>query len=372
MKVPFANLTRDEQETFFEGDSVEERIRKNVNDVMNRKNFILGDYVEKFEKTFAEYCGVKHCIGVSSGLSALELALIGIGVNEGQEVISVANTFNATIAAILKVGAKPILVDSSPSNYNINIDEVKSKITSKTRAIIPVHLYGQIVEMDKLKESVGDIPIIEDACQSHGAFYNGKRAGSFGVAGCFSFYPGKNLGAYGDGGAITTNDDKLAEFLRKTRNYGQSKKYCHDERPDNSRLDTIQAAVLIEKLKVLDQWNERRAENSHLYREMLEGIDEIKLPNERRKGEHVYHLFAIHAEKRDELEKDLEEKGIQVGKHYPIPIHLQPCFNDLGYKEGDFPITEKLSKEILSLPMFPSLKEEEIDYISNKIKEFYS
>jgi dTDP-4-amino-4,6-dideoxygalactose transaminase len=363
MNVPFADITRDEKETFIDGESVDVRIRRAVNDVISRKNFILGDYVEKFENEFANYCNIKHCIGVSNGLSALELSLIGLKIKD--EVITVTNTFNATVGAIMKSGAHPILIEASEKNYNIDINKIENAITDRTQAIMPVHLYGQTVDMDKLR-------IIEDACQAHGAFYNEKRAGSFGNAGCFSFYPGKNLGGYGDGGAVITNDDSLAEFLRKTRNYGQTKKYHHDERPDNSRLDTIQAAVLVEKLKVLDKWNIMRAENAEKYRERLKDIEQIVLPTERKKGEHIYHLFVIQAKERDLLGEYLGKNGIQTGLHYPVPIHLQSCFEKLNYKKGDFPASEKLSNEILSLPMFPTMKENEINYVCENIKKFYT
>jgi dTDP-4-amino-4,6-dideoxygalactose transaminase len=371
MNVPFANITQDERETYIEGESVEAGIRKNIDKVLDKKDFILGAYVSEFETAFAKYCGAKHCVGVGNGLSALELALIGIGIEKGDEVITVANTFNATVAAIAKLGAKVKLVDANYQDSNMDLSQLKSAISKNTKAIMPVHLYGQIVEMDKLEEIAQDIPIVEDACQAHGAVYNGRKAGGFGTAGCFSFYPGKNLGAYGDGGAIVTNSDRLAEFLKKTRNYGQTKKYCHDIRPDNSRLDTIQAAVLVEKLKVLDRWNSMRMENSDIYRENLSGIEEIKIPSERKRGEHIYHLFVIKAEKRDELESYLSGKGIQTGKHYPVPIHMQECFYNLGYKKGDFPASEKLSDSILTLPMFPTLKKEEIEHTARSLKEFY-
>jgi dTDP-4-amino-4,6-dideoxygalactose transaminase len=379
MNVPFGNLNRDESETIsnfgnLRSDFLSSAIKNNILIVIDKKDFILGKFVADFEKAFAEYCGVKHCIGVSNGLSALELSLIGAGVGEGDEVITVANTFNATIGAILKTGAKAVLVDADYDNFNLDISQIESKITDKTQAIMPVHLYGQAVDMDKLM-AIADkynIPIIEDACQAHGSKFNGQRAGSFGLAGCFSFYPGKNLGCYGDGGAIVTNDDNLASFLRKTRNYGQEKKYLHNTRADNSRLDTIQAAVLLPKLMVLDEWNEMRRINADLYRRELMDVKEIELPSQRKEGEHVYHLFVIKAEKRDELERHMKEKGVEVGLHYPVPIHLQPCFSSLGYKQGDFPVSERLSKSILTLPMFPTLREEEVKYVADCIKNFYS
>lgn len=297
MKVPFANLQRDEKETQIEGENIEERIKRNILDVIKRKNFILGDYVERFEKAFADYCGVKHCIGIANGLSALELSLIGLNIWAGDEVITVANTFNATVAAIVKIGVAPVLVDASEEDFNLEFHQVLNSLTNKTKAIIPVHLYGQTASMDNFLRLAQQyrIPIIEDACQAHGSYFNGKRAGSFGAAGCFSFYPGKNLGCYGDGGAIVTNDGELANFLKATRNYGQTKKYFHYIRPDNSRLDTIQAAVLIEKLRVLDSWNTMRADNAQIYRKLLQDVPEIQLPKERKRGEHIYHLFVVRA-----------------------------------------------------------------------------
>lgn len=374
MKVPFSNITRDEQETFIDNETVETRIKRNILDVMQKKNFILGNYVDEFEKNFAEYCGTKHCISVGNGLSALELSLIGLGIDKYHEVITVANTFNATAAAIAKTRANTVLVDCSEKDFNIDPSKIEKQITTKTRAILPVHLYGQTNNMEILNNISDEygVPILEDACQAHGAIFKGKRAGNLGIAGCFSFYPGKNLGAYGDGGAITTNNDNLAEFLKKTRNYGQTKKYCHDIRPDNSRLDTIQAAVLIEKLKVLDKWNSMRRENAKLYREKLEDMQEIKLPYQRDENSHVYHLYVIKAKNRDKLAKFLEEKEVQTGLHYPVPIHMQQCFYDLVCPEGRFPVAEKLSKEILTLPMFPTMRPEEIQYVSDSIKEFYA
>lgn len=370
MKVPFADITRDEGETFIEEENVETRIMRNIQEVIKKKNFVLGDYVEKFEKAFADYCGVKHCIGVANGLSALELALMGMGVGKGHQVITAANTFNATAAAIVKTGAELILVDANPDNYNLDLEKAKG-LRDSAGIIIPVHLYGQTVNTPELKLS--GFKIIEDACQAHGALFNQIRAGNLGEAGCFSFYPGKNLGAYGDGGAVVTNNDDLAEFLRKTRNYGQTRKYQHDERPDNSRLDTIQAAVLIEKLKVLDRWNEMRMNNADVYREELKDIDEMKTPTERIRGEHVYHLFVVRAKNRDELARYLGERGVQTGLHYPVPIHEQPCFSrELGDLRGKFPITELLSKEILTLPMFPTMRREEIKYVADCIKTFYA
>lgn len=372
--VPFANFTRDLTETEIDGVTVDSLIRTNVDRVLTKNDYVLGGFVGEFEKAFAGYCGVKHCVGVGSGLSALELSLRALDVGLDDEVITVANTFNATVAAIAKVGAKTVLVEPSQRDFNMDIGAVKSAITAKTKVVLPVHLYGQTVDMDDLLALAAEhnLLVLEDACQSHGSLYAGRRAGSFGNAGCFSFYPGKNLGGIGDGGAIITDDDSLASKLRKIRNYGQTKKYLHDELPDNSRLDTIQAAALLEKLKVLDKWNGMRADNAEVYREELSSLAEVGLPTERARGEHIYHLFVIRTGQRDPLADYLAARGIQSGVHYPVPIHLQPCFEDLGYVKGDFPLSEQICDTILTLPMFPTLRREEIKYVAACMKDFFA
>jgi len=371
MKVPFCDLTRDERETFIDGKNVEEIINENIMKAREKKDYVLGGFTREFEENFAKYCGTKYCIGVGSGLAGLELSLrsLGIGQNENDEVITVANTFNATAAAINKVGANVVLADCG-EDYNIDVERVEKEISRRTKAIMPVHLYGKIADVKGL-EKFG-VPIIEDACQAHGAIFENQRAGSFGVAGAFSFYPGKNLGGIGDGGAIVTNEEGLNNFLREARNYGQIEKYNHATFPDNSRLDNIQAAALVPKLGVLDEWNGKRMKNALQYYENLSEVDEILIPEKNFEKEHVYHLYVIQSQERDELSKYLNESGIQTGLHYPIPIHLQKSFAENGYRKGDFPNSERLSERILSLPMFPTLKNEEINYVSNKIKEFYS
>ncbi|MFA5175698.1 MAG: DegT/DnrJ/EryC1/StrS family aminotransferase [Candidatus Nanoarchaeia archaeon] len=371
MKVPFGDLRRDERETKIDGRSIEEINKEKILTVIENKDFILGKGVEEFEKNFADYCGVKYCIGVGNGLSALELALKVNNIKPGDDVITVANTFNATVGAIIGVGANAILIDIDESNYNLDINQIQENTTKRTKAIIPVHLYGQPVDIRRLEQEILDILILEDSCQAHGAEFYSRKTGNLGNIAAFSFYPGKNLGCYGDGGAITTDDKEVAERIKKIRNYGQEKKYVHNDIPTNSRLDTIQAVVLDTKLKVLDRWNELRRKHAEEYNERLKDLEPVITPKENENVSHVYHLYVIRTQNRDELEKYLTENGISVGKHYPVPIHLQPCFKDLGYKKGDFPVTEKVSNEILSLPMFPTLKTDEIDYTCDKIKEFY-
>lgn len=363
-KINFVDLKRQYQ-------SIKAEIDEAISRVINGTNFILGDEVEEFEKEFAEFCQTKFCIGVASGTDALFLSLKALDIGPGDEVITVPNTFIATVLAISLTGAKPIFVDINSQTYNIDFQKIEEKITRKTKAIIPVHLYGQPAEMDKILTVAKkyNLKVIEDACQAHGAEYQGRRVGSFGDLAAFSFYPSKNLGAYGDGGAITTNNAELAEKIRMLRNYGQRIKYQHLVKGFNSRLDTLQAAILRVKLKYLDQWNKSRRQNAQLYNQLLVDTDVIT-PKEIPGANAVYHLYVIRTQKRDELVKFLSKRNISTVIHYPIPIHLQPAYQDLDYKLGDFPITEKISKEIISLPMFPELTKEEINYVVQSIKEF--
>lgn len=347
-------------------DDVDEAIKR----VIDNTAFILGDEVEAFEKEFAQYCGVKYCVGVDSGTSALSLALKSLGIGEGDEVITVPNTFIATTLAISSVGADVKFVDIDPDTYNIDVNKLKEAISDKTKAIIPVHLFGQAADMDEILEFAkeNNLKVIEDACQAHGAEYKGKKAGSMGDVACFSFYPGKNLGAYGDGGALVTNDEEIKEKLIALRNYGSKIKYHHPLKGFNNRLDGIQAAVLRVKLKQLDEWNEKRWKNAQLYSELLK--DSVEVPVEKEGYKHVYHLYVIKSKERDRLGEFLGNKGISTGIHYPVPIHLQKAYEDLGLDKGSFPVTEKCSEEMLSLPMFAELSEEEIKYIAESIKEF--
>jgi len=343
-----------------------------IMNVVENTAFILGPNVANFEKAFALFCQAKHAVGVSSGLEALRMLCEVHGIGPSDEVIVPANTFIATALPVSAVGATPVLVDCDPVTYNIDPGKIAAAITENTKALMPVHLYGQPCDMDAL-QSIADehgLTIIEDACQSHGAEYNGKRTGSIGDSAAFSFYPGKNLGAYGDGGAITTNDAETAEKIRTLRDYGQEKKYVHTVKGGNSRLDALQAAVLNVKLKYLDKWNDARRANAERYRKLLANVEEVKTPVEDENVRHVYHLFVIEMDNRDGCLEFLKEREIYAGLHYPIPIHMQKAYSELPYKEGDFPVTEKAAKRILSLPMFAELTEEHIKAVVDGIKEF--
>ena len=365
MEIPFLDLKR--QYT-----SIKTEISEVFNDILDSQKFILGEYVEKLEKSFAKYCRSRYCIAVNSGTSALYLALKALGIGYGDEVITVPNTFIATAEAISMCGATPVFVDIDEKTYNIDVEKIEAAITEKTKAIIPVHLYGQCADMDRINEIAEEynISVIEDACQAHGAEYKGKKAGSLGIAAAFSFYPGKNLGAYGDAGAVVTNNEDIAERIKLLRDHGSKKKYYHEIIGGNFRMDAIQGAVLSIKLRYLDKWNNLRRENAKIYNEYLEDLDKIILPYELDHAKHVYHLYVIRTKKRDELQEFLNDNKIITGIHYPIPIHLQKAYKNLGYSEGDFPVAERIATEILSLPMFPELSHKEIEYITKKIKYF--
>ena len=366
MKVPFLDLKRIHE-------PIEKEFNEAINKVIGQNSFILGQEVKRFEERFAEYCNVKHAIGVANGSDALEIILRGYDIGVGDEVITVVNSFHATAAAIMNVGAKPIFVDIG-EDYNIDTTKIKEKITLMTKAIIPVHLYGNPADMDLINEiaAINNLIVIEDACQAHGAFYKAKRTGGLGDAAAFSFYPGKNLGAFGDGGIITTNDTELYNHIKMIRNQGQSSKYNHDVVGKNSRLDTIQAAVLNIKLKHLDWWNESRRVASQYLTNGLEGL--VKTPKISTNFQSVNHLYVIQTKDKDErdaLNSNLTGNGIGTGIHYPIPLHLQKAFSSLKYKEGDFPIAEDVSNKILSLPMFPHMTRKELNKIIDVVKEFY-
>jgi len=341
--------------------------------VIDSTAFILGPEVESFEREFAAYCEASYAVGVGSGLSALVLALRAAGVGPGHEVIAPANTFIATISAIVQLGAWPVLVDMNPTNYNLDLAAVEAAVRARTKAVIPVHLYGQPVDMDPLLDLARNkgLVVVEDAAQAHGARYRGRRVGSMGHLAAFSFYPGKNLGAYGDGGAVVTSDPELAEAVRRMRNYGQSRKYHHDNFGDNSRLDSVQAAVLRIKLAHLDRWNQARRKNAAYYRQVLQDT-ELELPVEQDFAEHVYHLYVVRTPRRDELLDYLHRRGIGAGIHYPIPCHLQKSLAFLGHGPGDFPHSEKAAAEILSLPMFPELTTGQMDYVAQAVKDFFA
>jgi dTDP-4-amino-4,6-dideoxygalactose transaminase len=339
---------------------------------LERNDWILGNDVAAFEEEFATYCGTASAIGTDSGLSALELTLRALEIGSGDEVVTAANTFIATALAITAAGATPVLVDAEPATLNLDPALLQDAIGPRTKAVMPVHLYGQPADMDAIT-SIGDrnrLVVIEDACQAHGARYEGRRAGSLGQAGAFSFYPSKNLGAYGDGGAITTNDEELADRLQLLRNYGQRRKYVHDVQGFNRRLDTLQAAVLRVKLRRLDGWNDARRRCAELYTELLSEQD-VVVPVHQPTVEHVWHLYVIRVRERDALQTFLGERGIETGIHYPVPIHLQPAFRHLGYARGDFPVAERMADEALSLPMFAELQDYQIHSVVAAINDFF-
>lgn len=359
MKIQFVDLKR-------QYESIKVEINAKINEVLNSTQFILGDNVKAFEEEFAQYCNAKYAVGVASGTDALTLSIEALGIGKGDEVITVPNTFIATVDAISRNNAKPVFVDIDPETYNIDVTKIEEKITDKTKAIIPVHLYGQPAEMDQILKIAKEygLKIIEDACQAHGTEYRGKKVGALGNIGCFSFYPGKNLGAYGDGGIVVTNSFEIAEKIRMLRNYGQKVKYYHDFVGYNSRLDEMQAAILRVKLNKLNEWNDARRRNAQLYNELLE---HVVIPTEADFVKHVYHVYIVRTKKRDKLAAYLQSEGISTGIHYPQPIHFQKAYETLGYIKGSFPITEKYATEILSLPMFPELQQDEIEYITKKI-----
>ena len=363
MPVPFLDLPAQYRALKAQIDSAIQR-------VLETSAYILGPAVEEFEKAFALYCGIDHCIGVNSGTAALTLLMQAHGIGPGDEVITVANTFFATVEAIIHVGATPVLVDADDAAALMDVMKLEAAITKKTKAIIPVHLYGQTVDMDAINAIAKkhNILIFEDACQAHGAEENGKRAGSLADGAAFSFYPGKNLGAFGEGGAVTTNDAEIAKKIRMLRDHGMAKKYHHDAIGWNERMDGIQGAVLSVKLKYLDEWNAARRKHAKFYREHLPST--VRTIAERPESTANYHLFVIRSSKREALQKHLTDHGIQTGIHYPIPIHLQPAMKEFGWKQGDFPVSEKLAKEILSLPMFPEMTELQIQEVCDVIRIF--
>ncbi len=349
-------------------------ILKAISDVYDSNWYILGEYLEKFEKEYSFLNKTTYTIGVANGLDALTISLKTLNIGEGDEVIVPSNTYIATWLAISNVGAKVVPVEPDILTYNININLIKNSITKKTKAIIPVHLYGQACEMDKINEIADEnsLFVIEDNAQAHLAKWKNLFTGSFGHINATSFYPGKNLGALGDAGAITTNDLNLYNKAKIIRNYGSEKKYHNQIKGVNSRLDEIQAAILSIKLTYLNKFTEQRVELANLYNTYLSSISEIIIPYTNVNATHVYHLYVIQCKNRDSLKNFLETKGISTLIHYPIPPHLQSAYNDLGFKIGDFPIAEKLSNDCLSLPMYPGLTNIEIQYISQCIKSFYS
>ena len=359
--IPFVDLTRQYA-------SIKSEIDAAIQQTLDRGTFAAGAAVARFENEFAKYCGARHCVAVNSGTSALHLAMIASGVKAGDEVITVPFTFIATAWAVSYVGARPVFVDVEPQTATLDVSKIEGAIGAKTRAILPVHLYGQMADLQPLKELCArrGLILIEDAAQAHGAQYCGRRAGAFGHIGCFSFYPAKNLGAFGEGGAITTDDDAIAKRLRRLRDHAQIDKYRHEELGFNYRMDELQGAILTVKLKHLDDWNRARAEIAKSLRKKLAGTS-ISLPYEAPERRHVWHLFVVRSSQRDKLRAELSRSRIGTGLHYPIPLHLQPAYRYLGHQQGDFPVAEKIASECLSLPIFPELKEHEVDRICDAV-----
>jgi len=349
---------------------IKDEIDQAIKNVFDRHNFILGVEGECFEKEFADYCGVKFGVGVGSGTEALHLGLRAVGVKPGDEIITVSNTAVPTISAILSSGAKPVFVDIDKESYCIDPGKIEAKISPKTKAILPVHLYGHPCEMDPIMEIAQkyELSVIEDCAQAHGTEYKNKKVGQIGDIGCFSFYPTKNLGAYGDAGMVVTNDANFTDKIRLLRNYGETNKYTNVMNGFNTRLDEIQAAILRKKLKYLDKMNKERRRIATIYNEELKSV--VKVPDEKENIKHSYHLYVIKTQQRDHLQKHLSDNHIQTSIHYPTPVHLQAAYKMLGFCEGSLPITEKHTQEILSLPLFIGMRDEEINETIANIKKF--
>lgn len=345
--------------------SIKDEIDAAVLRVLDSTQFILGEEVAAFEREFAAYCDASEAVGVNSGTSALHLALLAAGIGPGDEVITTPFTFVATVAAIRYTGATPVLVDIEPDYFTIDPSKIDSAITPRTRAIMPVHLYGQPADMDSIIEIARrrGLTVIEDAAQAHGSEYHGRRCGSLAEIACFSFYPGKNLGAYGEGGALTTMRPEIARICRTLRDWGQEKRYEHRYKGFNYRMDGIQGAVLRVKLRHLEAWTERRRQVAMWYAEALDSHS-VGIPKERPDCRHVYHVYVVRSDARDEMRETLNKEGIQTGVHYPIPVHLQPAHDDLGYRTGDFPVAEAVAREVLSLPMFPEMTREQVETVA--------
>lgn len=368
MKIPFNDLKRIHE-------PIKEKLNSAIYRVVDTNAFILGKEVETFEDNFAkfnDFADSSHVAGISSGTDALELILRAFDIGQGDEVITVSNTFYATASAIVSAGAKPVFVDVNPKTALMDTKQVVGKINGRTKAILPVHLYGQQADMQELRKIADEyrLDLIEDACQAHGARQNGFEAGHFGDAAAFSFYPGKNLGAFGDAGAVSSKYPEIIAKIKKLRNYGQSKRYHHDELGFNKRLDGLQAAILDVKLPHLTEWNESRMKSALSLSERLKDVEGIVLPETAEGNTHVNHLYVVQIQNREGLANYLKSEGIETGIHYPVPIHMQPAFSYLRVKKGELSITEKLADNILSLPIFPFMKETELDFLANKVKSF--
>ncbi|ARO29429.1 DegT/DnrJ/EryC1/StrS family aminotransferase protein [Rhizobium sp. NXC14] len=364
--IPFLDLRAQYQ-------SIKSEIDAAVLGVLASGQYILGEEVIRLEQEFADYCNVKHAIAVNTGTSALHLSLLAAGIGPGDEVITVPFTFVATVSAICYTGATPVFVDVEPVTLTMDPAQLEAKITSRTKAIIPVHLYGQMADMDGIM-AVADrygIPVIEDACQAHGARYKGARAGSIGASGCFSFYPGKNLGACGEGGIAVTNSDEQAKTMRMLRDWGQEQRYHHLLKGFNYRMDAIQGAILRVKLRHLEAWTEARRSHGRRYSSLLAGSPHLRTPVEVPERRHVYHVYAIRSHDRDGLQRVLTGEGIPSGLHYPIPVHLQKAHADLGYQAGDFPVSEAAAREVLSLPIYPEMSVQHVDQVAAALEYAY-
>jgi dTDP-4-amino-4,6-dideoxygalactose transaminase len=387
--IPFLDLITPHLE-------LEDQLMDAVRGVLRSAAFIGGPVLERFERDFAQFCNVEHCVGVSSGTDALRFALMAAGVGNGDIVITVPNTFVATIEAIIQAGATPQFVDIDPKTFNMSVDALGEYLKTQcdrsnatgtlvhrgsgrsVKAVIPVHLYGQIGDMDAIGELAEEygLTVFEDACQAHGSeYFSAKKgkwqsAGSIGKAGAFSFYPGKNLGACGEAGAVTTNDESLAQSMRMIRDHGQNKKYHHLVEGYNGRLDALQAAILQVKLPHLKEWNAKRREAAETYNQLLQSVESVRTPFEPKWSKAVFHLYVICVRDRDDLQKHLTKNNIGTGLHYPIPLHLQKGYAHLGYREGDFPVTERLAQEILSLPMYPQMHKEQLEQVVQALAQF--
>ncbi|MBN2314204.1 MAG: DegT/DnrJ/EryC1/StrS family aminotransferase [Sedimentisphaerales bacterium] len=352
--------------------TIQDEVKRAIDNVCESQAFALGPAVAQFERNVAAYCGVKHAIGVSSGTDALLASLMALGIKPGDEVITTPFTFFATAGSVVRLGAKPVFVDVDPDSFNIDPAKIEPQITEKTRAIIPVHLFGQVAQMKPILDMARrhNLVVIEDAAQAIGAVQDGVKAGNFGDCGCFSFYPTKNLGAFGDGGLVTTNNDGLAGQIRALRDHGQKPRYFYHVVGGNFRLDGIQGAVLDVKLKYLGQWNEKRRRHAALYDRFLSDSP-VKTPRINANNRCIYHQYTIVAPERDKLQQFLADNGIGSAIFYPKPLHLQDCFSDLGYSQGDMPVAERLCGEVLSLPIYAELTPEQIEYVARTILEFY-
>jgi dTDP-4-amino-4,6-dideoxygalactose transaminase len=362
--IPFVDLKAQYQ-------TIKHEVREAIDRVLENQQFVLGPEVKTFEQEFATYTGASEAIGVNTGTSALHLALLAAGIGPGDEVITVPFTFVATAAAIIYAGATPVFVDVDPASFTMDPSLIEAAITSRTRAILPVHLYGQPADMDPILTIARDhrLKVIEDACQAHGAEYKGRRAGSLGDLGCFSFYPGKNLGAYGEGGAVTTNNADYARTVRLLRDWGATRKYEHELKGYNFRLEEIQAAVLRVKLRHLEDWTEARRAHAARYGELLP-MAPVKTPRAGSYARHVYHVYAVRSSQREALQHFLSGRGVATGIHYPIPVHLLQAHTDLGYSRGDFPHSERAAREVLSLPMYAELTDAQLEQVADAVRAF--